>query len=73
MRIRMEKAIERGFIAWHGLPFTTHTELMDPGLFEYGRHGGERPRTPKRDKLDALSNLVRQSICSLVSVVEKLQ
>ncbi|WP_256760860.1 DUF5054 domain-containing protein [Cohnella sp. WQ 127256] len=35
-RSQMEQAIQRGFIAWHGLPFTTHTELMDPQLFEYG-------------------------------------
>ncbi|HWL13260.1 MAG TPA: DUF5054 domain-containing protein [Ureibacillus sp.] len=33
---RMETAIKRGFIAWHGLPFTTHTELMDAELFQYG-------------------------------------
>lgn len=29
-------AIERGDIRWHGFPFTTHTELMDPGLLDYG-------------------------------------
>lgn len=29
-------AIERGDIRWHALPFTTHTELMSPQLFEYG-------------------------------------
>ncbi|MCL6458273.1 MAG: DUF5054 domain-containing protein [Gorillibacterium sp.] len=33
---RMERAIEHGHIAWHGLPFTTHTELLDSGLFRYG-------------------------------------
>ncbi|MCC3373541.1 DUF5054 domain-containing protein [Cohnella sp. REN36] len=33
---RMEKAIHKGHIAWHGLPFTTHTELIDPSLFAYG-------------------------------------
>ena len=32
----MEAAIAAGSIVWHGLPFTTHTELMDPALFEYG-------------------------------------
>ena len=32
----IELAIEAGDIAWHGLPFTTHTELMDRELFEYG-------------------------------------
>ena len=33
---RLERAIERGLIVWHGLPFTTHTELMTPGLFRAG-------------------------------------
>ncbi len=35
-RIRLEKAIEAGDITWHALPFTTHTELMDENLFEFG-------------------------------------
>jgi hypothetical protein len=36
-RVRsLEQAIERGLIAWHGLPFTTHTELMTPALFRAG-------------------------------------
>ena len=35
-RKRLERAIERGLIAWHGLPFTTHTELMSPALFRAG-------------------------------------
>jgi len=33
---RLERAIERGLIAWHALPFTTHTELMSPDLFRAG-------------------------------------
>ncbi|MGL6174548.1 MAG: DUF5054 domain-containing protein [Cellulosilyticaceae bacterium] len=33
---RLEKAIQKGLIRWHGLPFTTHTELMSEQLFEYG-------------------------------------
>ncbi|GGD59009.1 DUF5054 domain-containing protein [Paenibacillus nasutitermitis] len=33
---RMERAIQNGHIAWHGLPFTTHTELLDSSLFQYG-------------------------------------
>ena len=28
--------IENGDICWHGLPFTTHTELMSAELFQYG-------------------------------------
>ncbi|MGZ9586622.1 DUF5054 domain-containing protein [Paenibacillus marinisediminis] len=35
-RSRMEEAIRQDRIAWHGLPFTTHTELMDAELFEFG-------------------------------------
>ncbi len=35
-RAELEKAIEAGDICWHGLPFTTHSELMDPSLFEFG-------------------------------------
>ncbi|WP_196258707.1 DUF5054 domain-containing protein [Pelagibacterium limicola] len=33
---RLERAIAKGIIRWHGLPFTTHTELMSPALFEAG-------------------------------------
>lgn len=33
---RLERAIERGLIVWHALPFTTHTELMSPALFAAG-------------------------------------
>jgi len=29
---RLERGIENGIIRWHGLPFTTHTELMSPAL-----------------------------------------
>ena len=36
MRARMEKAIGDGRMVWHGLPFTTHTEIMDASLFEFG-------------------------------------
>lgn len=32
----MEEAIRQGDISWHGLPCTTHTELMNGPLFEYG-------------------------------------
>lgn len=32
----LEQAIERGLIRWHGLPFTTHTELMSADLFRAG-------------------------------------
>lgn len=31
-----EEAIEAGDLAWHALPFTTHTELADVGLVEAG-------------------------------------
>lgn len=32
----MEEAIAHGDISWHALPLTTHTELMDESLMEYG-------------------------------------
>lgn len=32
----LSKAIEAGDIRWHGLPFTTHTELMNEELFRCG-------------------------------------
>ncbi|HSH95247.1 MAG TPA: DUF5054 domain-containing protein [Roseimicrobium sp.] len=35
-RRAMEMAIAAGDIAWHALPFTVHSELMEPSLFEYG-------------------------------------
>ncbi len=35
-RAGMEEAIRSGWISWHGLPHTMHSELADAGLFEYG-------------------------------------
>ena len=35
-RQEMEEGILAGDIAWHALPFTTHTELMDAELFRFG-------------------------------------
>ncbi len=35
-RKAIEEAIEAGDLVWHGLPFTTHTELMDASLFRFG-------------------------------------
>ena len=35
-RKRLEQAILSGDIVWHGLPFTTHTELMDASLYRFG-------------------------------------
>ena len=32
----VEKAIKDGILTWHALPFTTHTELMNKELFQYG-------------------------------------
>ena len=32
----VERAIKDGILNWHALPFTTHTELMNSELFEYG-------------------------------------
>lgn len=35
-RKQLETAIADDLIRWHGLPFTTHTELMDVSLFNFG-------------------------------------
>ena len=35
-RTALERAIRAGHVRWHGLPLTTHTELMDAGLVEHG-------------------------------------
>ncbi len=35
-RREMEQAIEDGDLIWHGLPFTMHSELLDPPLFRHG-------------------------------------
>lgn len=32
----IERACSEGDVAWHALPFSTHTELMDEELFEFG-------------------------------------
>lgn len=32
----LEDAIRHGEVRWHGMPFTTHSELMDEALFQYG-------------------------------------
>ncbi|TMD62912.1 MAG: glycoside hydrolase, partial [Chloroflexi bacterium] len=37
-KTRLEQAILAGDIAWHGLSFTTHSELMDASLFEFDLH-----------------------------------
>ena len=37
-RAEMESAIDAGYINWHALPFTTHTELMTVDLFRAGLH-----------------------------------
>ncbi len=33
---RVERALVAGYIRWHALPFTTHSELMTPSLFDFG-------------------------------------
>ncbi len=35
-RKKMDEAIENGYIVWHALPFTTHSELLDPSLYRFG-------------------------------------
>lgn len=40
-RALFEKAVRLGYIRWHGLPCTTHTELMDADLMDYGLSIGQ--------------------------------
>jgi hypothetical protein len=35
-RKMMEEAIKHGDFHWHALPFTTHSEILDPGLYRLG-------------------------------------
>lgn len=39
---KMEEAIEKGYICWHGLTCTAHSELMDLDLFRYGINVGKK-------------------------------
>ncbi|GAA1980381.1 DUF5054 domain-containing protein [Microbacterium pumilum] len=41
-RTALERAIRSGHVRWHGLPLTTHTELVDAGLVEHGIAIGRR-------------------------------
>ncbi|WZL80611.1 DUF5054 domain-containing protein [Vallitaleaceae bacterium 9-2] len=45
---QLREAVEKGYIKWHGIPFTTHTELMDSTLLNYGLSYSQ--------KLDAMFN-----------------
>ena len=40
-RMEMIQAIEKGYISWHGMPFTPHCEIMDEALFKFGLSIGE--------------------------------
>ena len=33
---KVERAVKDGLIAWHALPYTSHTEIMSAKLFNYG-------------------------------------
>ncbi|OZB92452.1 hypothetical protein CJP46_24590 [Paenibacillus sp. XY044] len=37
-RQQVEEAIAKDYLRWHGLPFTTYTELCDSELLDYGIH-----------------------------------
>lgn len=39
---KLEEAIQKGYIRWHGIACTTHTELMDKSLFEYSLEMGQK-------------------------------
>ena len=54
----VRKGIENGDICWHGLPFTTHIELMSEDLFKYAlsisqeldKSFGKKDRSRKNDR-----------------------
>ncbi|NLL56011.1 MAG: DUF5054 domain-containing protein [Clostridiales bacterium] len=33
---QLDDALKKGYITWHAMPFTTHTELLDQDILEYG-------------------------------------
>ncbi|HKL73516.1 MAG TPA: DUF5054 domain-containing protein [Clostridia bacterium] len=35
-KLKLDEAIKKGYITWHGFPFTTHTELLDEDTLRYG-------------------------------------
>ena len=37
----MVEAIQKGYISWHGMPFTPHCEIMDESLFKFGLSIGQ--------------------------------
>ncbi|MDD4315980.1 MAG: DUF5054 domain-containing protein, partial [Clostridia bacterium] len=39
---KLEEALQKGYIAPHALPFTTHTELLDEDTFRYGLNIGQK-------------------------------
>lgn len=39
---RLENTIRAGKVRWHGLPMTTHSELLDRSLFDFGISIGRR-------------------------------
>lgn len=41
-RAEVAAAVDRGDLAWHGLPLTFHTELLDAALFRHGLSIGRR-------------------------------
>lgn len=41
-REKVEEAIKKGYLCWHGLPCTTYTELLDRDLFRYGLSIGQK-------------------------------
>lgn len=39
---RLDEAIQKGYLRWHGISCTTHTELMDGDLFAYSLEIGSK-------------------------------
>ena len=52
-RKTMEQAIHNGHIAWHAMPFTWQSEMLDPSLMKVSfRHARRRSRQPLQQPLE---------------------
>jgi hypothetical protein len=71
-RVDLERAIADGDLAWHALPFTTHTELLDRSLLEHGLSISARlddrfGRTTRAAKLTDVPGHTRSLVSALAA------
>lgn len=69
---KLEKAIRDGYIVWHGLSYTTHTELMDSDLFEYSISIAEKLNEKfNKTSIAAKMTDVPCHTCAIIPYLEK--